>query len=153
MCLWFSIIGNSLAIWVTGFNNCATNTNFCVSEITKKCNKTFWCHEVPNQLNKQTHIKLTTRWQQLTNHLCNCFLILCNYFPVKIRIESPQFVNFVSLNCWYFFLQARLRRNSEASYLISKTSVLLSSYFLFHSLTSISLVMIWLEDRRRREKY
>lgn len=56
------------------------------------------------------------------------------------------------LHCIIFNCEASFRGNSEGSYLISTTSALLSSYFLFHSFTSISLVMIWLEDRAWREK-
>lgn len=109
------------------------------------CLLVIWGHKIHTQLTI-THVEnITTRWQQLTNHLCNCLLIFCYYFPVKTLKESSP-PSSISINHPYLFLQAAISE-SEASYLISKTSALLSSYFLFHSLTSISLVMIWLEDK------
>lgn len=96
------------------------------------------------------HEGTTTRWHQLTYHLCNCFLIFCNYFPVRLGMKSELLVCFCILFIFLLWnVSCDSGENSEASYLISKTSALLSSYFLFHSLTSISLVMIWMAEGRR----
>lgn len=66
----------------------------------------------------------------------------------KLQLFSCQNREQPRIRLVFFFLNRVFFSGNKKPYLISITSALLSSYFFFHSLTSISFVMIYVEKNR-----